>query len=167
MSVNVVKTKTEVAQQRWLQIIADKLKTGESHKKVAKRFGVSTKTIERALDWGREQGLFKVNARERLLYHIIELTKQLDWINEEKDLAVDRTRDENGKRIAPLMPHQFVAISRQMRETRVKVLELEGLCKNVLNLRPVGEDDKQDDTVEVKWIVVDAARDSDTRSPGR
>ncbi len=154
MSVNVVKTKTELAKQRWLRIIADKLETGDSHKELANRFGVSTKTIERALDWGRKQGLFEVNARERLFHHIIELTKQLDWINEEKETAIEMTRDETGKRTMPIPSQQLTALSRELRETRIAVMELEGLYWNVRNIIPANMGEEKD--IKVTWRVVDA-----------
>ena len=159
MSINVQATRSEVAQNRWLQIIANKIETGESNTKVAKRFGVSSKTVQRALDWGHDEGLFEVNIRERLLHHVMGFTKQLDRIDEEWRLAIDQTRDdETGERLFPLHPQMFGTLSREERETRIKVLELEGLYRNVLNVRAVGMGEEEKD-VEVTWRIVDADED--------
>ena len=145
----------ELVKQRRLQIVADKLSTMDTNTDIAKRFGISRKTVQRALDWGHDQGLFDVNIRERLLHHVMGFTKQLDRIDEEWRLAIDQTRDdETGERLFPLHPQMFGTLSREERETRIKVLELEGLYRNVLNVRAVGMAEEKD--VEVTWRIVDA-----------
>ena len=156
MSKKVQKTNGEVVRQRWLQIVADKLQTMDKNTAIGKRFGVSSKTVQRALDWGHDEGLFEINIRERLLHHVMGFNGQLERIREEWDLAVDETRDEEtGERTAPMNPMHFSVLSREERETRIKVLELEGLYRNVLNVRAVGMGEEEKD-VEVTWRIVDA-----------
>ncbi len=159
MSKKVQKTNGEVVRQRWLQIVADKLQTMDKNTVIGKRFGVSSKTVQRALDWGHDEGLFEINIRERLLHHVMGFNGQLERIREEWDLAVDETRDEEtGERTGPMNPMHFSVLSREERETRIKVLELEGLYRNVLNVRAVGMGEEEKD-VEVTWRIVDADED--------
>ena len=139
---------------RYLQIVTEKIKSGKNNTAIAKQFGVDRRTVQRAFDWGYAKGIFDVDIRERLFHHIIEFTKQLDWINEETRLAVDQTRnEETGERTGPMNPMHLSVLSREERETRIKVLELEGLYRNVLNIKPAGMDEEKD--FEVTWRIVD------------
>lgn len=156
MSKNVQLERQSPKVHRDLQIIVNKIKTGDTNSTIAKRFGVAYKTVQRALEWGRDQGFFEIDTRERLYHYLVEFNRQLEWIREERELAVNMTKNKHGKRTIPIHPRHFAALSREERDTLTKMLELEGLYKNAVNVPPApGDEEEEEEVITGRWVIVD------------
>ncbi|MDD4986808.1 MAG: hypothetical protein PHQ43_13740 [Dehalococcoidales bacterium] len=106
---------------------------------LAKQFGISDSTINRALAWGRRHGFFARSATDKLQEHIGELKKQIDWLEAELKIAEAARviRDEKtGKKIkVPMAAQRIGVILKELRETRALLMELEGVYKKTVALQ--------------------------------
>jgi hypothetical protein len=112
-----------------------------SYSQLAKRFGVSDRTIVAAIRWGERMGVFTDDIRERLQNQLIEWRTHLAWLEGERKLYVVDARDD-GKR-KPLHPYCLTAVSREIREVRTRIAELEGLIRNTLTVEHTGSVESQ------------------------
>jgi transposase-like protein len=106
---------------------------------LAVQFDVSDSTINRALAWGRRKGFFARSATDKLQEHIGELKAQIEWLESELKIAKKAqvtTDEKTGKRIKlPMAAHRIGMLSRELRETRALLMELEGVYKKTVALQ--------------------------------
>lgn len=121
---------------RYIEICTDKINSGDSNEQVAARFDVERRTVDRAISWGRKQGYFQPNA-EKLKQHIAEWREHEKWLEQELRLTREKYKREDGKRSA-MHPFALSSLSRELREVRTKIAELEGIYKQTLNINHSG-----------------------------
>jgi hypothetical protein len=126
-------------ERRNIEICTRKIEKEEPSHVIAEVYGVNTRTIDRALAWGRRHGFFARSATDKLQEHIGELKKQIDWLEKELRIA-EKARSlkdkQSGKRIkVPMAAHRVGMLSRELRETRALLMELEGVYKKTVALQ--------------------------------
>lgn len=118
---------------RYVQICERKASSGEANRQIADDFGVSERTIDTALAWGRRMGFFEKDVGEKLSERIAEVRNHLEYLESELRLIKRMARNRDGKRVP--VPHRYTAVlSREIRETLALLLELEGIYKKSLNV---------------------------------
>lgn len=126
-------------ERRNIEICTRKIEKEEINKVIAEAYGVTERTIDSALAWGRRHGFFARSATDKLQEHIGELKKQIDWLEAELKIAEAARiiRDEKtGKKIkVPMAAHRVGMLSRELRETRALLMELEGVYKKTVALQ--------------------------------
>ncbi len=126
-------------ERRNIEICTRKIEKEEINKVIAEAYGVTERTIDSALAWGRRHGFFARSATDKLQEHIGELKKQIDWLEAELKIAEAARiiRDEKtGKKIkVPMAAHRVGTLSRELRETRALLMELEGVYKKTVALQ--------------------------------
>lgn len=133
-----VLTSTE---RKYLQIVLAKLSNGSlSSTKLAEQFECSVATVERALSWGRKTGKFTTDSAEKLAEHIAEYRKHLEFLEKELKARKKLAREEaGGRRDAPIGSQSLKHISSEIREVRLKLMELEGIYSNIVNVQVTGK----------------------------
>lgn len=126
-------------ERRNIEICTRKIEKAEPNRILAEAWGVTERTIDNALAWGRRHGFFARSATDKLQEHIGELKKQIGWLEKELRIA-ERARTftdtETGKKQkAPMAAHRVGMLSRELRETRALLMELEGVYKKTVALQ--------------------------------
>jgi len=125
------------AQKRYVDICITQKTTDKTNQELAKQFGVARSCIDRAIAWGREHGLY-VPDTDKLRDHILELRAVLDKL----EFALERHfRQPSRKRgNAKWKPYAtgIASLSNQILAYRTRIMELEGLYRNTLNLQHTG-----------------------------
>jgi len=150
------------AECRYIEICTERIANPKTlNRELGIIFDVTERTIDRAIWWGKKKGLFTKNARTKINRHISEFQKHIDFLEAELKI-IDRARtfktliddegnilepyDVNGeprdqtkyrtkKNKLPIGPARLAAVSRELRECRVIVMELEGIYKQTVNLQ--------------------------------
>ena len=126
-------------ERRNIEICTRKIEKEEPNRILAEVWGVTERTIDNALAWGRRHGFFARSATDKLQEHIGELKKHIDWLEKELKIAeAARTfkNEETGKKVkAPMAAHRVGMLSRELRETRALVMELEGVYRKTVALQ--------------------------------
>ena len=124
-------------QKRYVDICTYKIAHAEiANKDIAEVFDIAPRTVDLAIAWGKRHELFRRAATDKINHHIQEIRAHLKWLESELRILKRSTRHE-GKRI-PLPAAQIRAISAELRETRVVLMELEGIYRKTLNLQHTG-----------------------------
>lgn len=126
-------------ERRNIEICTRKIEKEEPNHVLADVWGVTERTICNALAWGRRKGFFARSATDKLQEHIGELKAQIGWLESELKIAKKAqvtTDEKTGKRVKlPMAAHRVGMLSRELRETRALLMELEGVYKKTVALQ--------------------------------
>ncbi len=115
------------AEEKYLTICLDKLRTGETSAQISARLGHSVPTVDRALAWGRQLGVLRDGIKdefEKCLLEVAETLRQIDG-----DIAKLK-----GKKLAKRAPFY-----KEKREYLTLRMEMLGLYGKTLNINVQGE----------------------------
>jgi hypothetical protein len=127
------------SKRRYVEICTYKINNPDtSNEKVGAHFDVERRTVDRAIAWGRKQGLFQPDG-EKLRQHIAEWREHERWLEQELRLQKRDARKDDGRR-APMQSFALTSLSRELREVRTKIAELEGLYKQTVNVNIGGQE---------------------------
>lgn len=149
-------------EKRYIDICVAQIASADTNEAIAQRFGVARTCVDRALRWGRERGLYTLDTNEKLRVHLQELGTVLRRL-ERAFLAMDRRYRKllrNGRDRAttesPTSPpfrsvrhgpkdatargsiRLMVQLAERILGYRTRIMELEGIYKQVLNIQHGG-----------------------------
>lgn len=123
-------------QHRYVSICVDRI-AGSSQKELARKYTVSESTVKNAVAWGKENGLFETDLSIKLERHIQEFRSRLakldEWLH--KEFARDEMVREKSGGYEALAAKQLVPIFEEIREHQTKIMELEGLYRQYVNIQ--------------------------------
>ena len=127
---------------------------------LAQRFGVAPVTVNKAIHWGEQFGLFTDDISMRLQYQLAEWRDHLKFLESELRLTKRISRSESGKRY-PISHNALKTLSSEIREVRTRIDELEGIYKQTVNVNVAGHDGGPLPTaITVTLVKPDAGTDS-------
>jgi DNA-binding transcriptional regulator LsrR (DeoR family) len=133
----------------------EKVSSGAKNAEIARRWGVSERTVKTALAWGRENGVFDADVTVKLEKHLQEFKARLKDLDGylRAELGRDRKiRDASGGYEA-LPSKQIIIIFQEIREHQTKIMELEGIYRQYVNV-------SQTNNVQQNVFVVPQAAES-------
>lgn len=146
------------SEKHYLEICIESSSSKESASQLSDRLNTPVRTIERALKWGRDSGFFTGAAADKCEYHIAELKAHIKFLESELKLARKHSyiKDKKGNKHRVPIDHKYISVySRELRETRSMLAELEGIYKKTLNLEVTGKDGKDLLPTEITINFVD------------
>lgn len=126
-------------EKRYLDICIAQIASRESLEVVRQKFGVSRSVADRAIRWGNDRDLFRLDSTEKLRHHVAELRAVLEQV--ESALALHMRKPSNGKG-RNWRPHAFgiSSLARCILDYRTRIMELEGVYKQVVSHEHSGSD---------------------------
>lgn len=123
------------AEQRRVAICTRKKSTKLTNKEVAREFGVTEKSVANALQWGRRTGIYEIDQSEQLERRIYEIVQSLDELEKMSKLVNKNVvkRLEHGEEVN--MSKEVTPLYKEIRESRVLLMELQGLYKQLVNIK--------------------------------
>ncbi len=120
------------ARARYVAICAARIASPRaSREELAAQFDTTASTVDHAIDYGRSAGLFVRDACEKVTRHIAELQAVAGKL-ERVFNRLCRSERPQGAWVA--------ALARQLLDYRTRIMELEGLYKQTVNLQHTGAD---------------------------
>lgn len=121
---------------RYVSMCIDKISSGETNKELARRYGVSESTVKNAVAWGRDNGVFDTDITVKLEKHIQAFRKRLAMLDEYLKSEFERNEkirvSTDGFEALP--SKQLIMIFQEIREHQTKVMELEGIYRQYVNV---------------------------------
>jgi hypothetical protein len=142
-------------QNKYLQICLDYISEKITQEQLAQKYGVNRATVVRALKWGERNSLFARNAAEKIKRELATWRDHERWLESELRLAKRESRQEENRKRKPMHPYQISIISRELREVRKTIAELEGIYKETVRLEHSGPDGGPFETVVTFEQVLD------------
>ena len=133
---------------RYARICAARIATQKSEVALAEYCNVSKSSVERALAWGRRQNLFVLDSQEKLKMYLLDLADKRQLLEDALRLSARRPRGLSVQDEEMWKPHggSISALARAYLDYSTRMLELEGLYRQVVNIQHSG-------MVEVKGYV--------------
>jgi len=136
------------AEKRKIDICADRISTPSlTIKQLCRKHSVSHHTIDKALEWGREQGFFTANSEDKIRQHICDLQKILSVLEYEyKEAATEArrrrrearkyNRSHSDQKNPPFgLTDAITGLARKILDYKTRIMELEGLYHKVVEHR--------------------------------
>lgn len=151
-------------QQRYLEQIAWQIETGATNDDTAAHFGVAGSAIDRARAWAASLGIYhwgSAYTKVGLISHRAELgaiLRRLDTVFKKLTSRPRRIKgmsDEDWAELIGGWSYNSIgvaAISRQILEYRTRLMEIEGLYKQVLNVQ---HSDTEGGLPTIRVVIVD------------
>lgn len=138
-------------QMDYLDICADKTKLKLTNEQLAEKHGCARSRVDRAIKYGSGCGFFTVELAEKLDRWIADLRDDIARL--ERDLKRQRRRPRNldPEERAAWRPshHAVAALSRIILDYKTRLMELEGIYRQVLSVDVRG---KVDQTITIRRV---------------
>lgn len=128
-----------------LEIVAYSIQNPKSNQDdIAAHFAKHKSIVNRAIKWGERSGLYLGDAQDKLRGYITEARKHQQWLESEIKLLKESRRKvesslssdtERAAAIRVYSPGLITGLSRELRETRQQLLELEGLLQKTVTIQ--------------------------------
>jgi len=143
-----------VRHKRYIEIcLAKRTNPSRTNMQLAADFGISRSLVDRAFRYGQEHDIFAVDILNKVQTHISELRTLLGKL--EKAFAKHSRKPRGVPKGWKPNATDLTRLSREIRETRMLIMELEGLYKHTLSVQHGGSIGTQ-----VVVYVPDNARDA-------
>lgn len=122
-------------QARRIAICVAKKTRGDSDEVLAREFGVSVPTIRKALEWGRNSGLYELDNAQQVEVRIVEVSDTIARLEEllDKCMVASHAAIDLGEKRA--LTGDVVPLAKEIREQRILLMELQGLYRQNMNIQ--------------------------------
>jgi predicted transcriptional regulator len=103
---------------------------------LAKEFGVTVATVNSAIKWGRNSGLYEIDNAQQLEVRIAEVNEEISRLEKMAKVVYENAMEymKNEKKRRSLIT-DFVPLIKEIREQRVLLMELQGLYRQNVNIQ--------------------------------